>query len=301
MGAVNFGSTVMISVRVLLSAAKSAGEAATWCGEENSAFGGEVHAVSELNELGKSFNFSKQREVLVVVDVHVEDLADVAGGVAFEDDDLVGSCATHEAGFVGLAGAFAEDLDALADEFFILGEGVLIDQGEQVLIAGFFDLLGDLNGFIHLGGGCAPALGVAEDKGVLELQSIKQCAGFLVVRFGLARKTNDDIGGDGDARAHGADALDKVGELRCGVGAVHALEDFIATTLNRKMDVFGELGQVGEGFDEILFIANGMRAGEADALDAGHFMHGFDKLYERALAIDGGELMTAIEVHDLAE
>ena len=84
-------------------------------------------------------------------DVHVKDLADVAVGIAFKNDDAVRAGAAGEARFIGLARSFAEDLDTLADELFIAWIGVRIHQREQVLIAALLLLLTDLNLIPELG------------------------------------------------------------------------------------------------------------------------------------------------------
>src|SRR5690606_22014367 len=81
----------------------------------------------------------------------------------------------------------------------------------------------------------------------------------------------------------------------------HRLEDAVRAALHREMNVRAELRQISERGDEIVAIADGVGRGEADALNAIHFMDGFEKLDEGGFPIDAGKLGAAVEVHDLAE
>ena len=82
---------------------------------------------------------------------------------------------------------------------------------------------------------------------------------------------------------------------------MHGLENPVAARLHGKVDVAGEFGQVGEGVDEVVFVADRVGRGEADALDAVDLVDGFEELDEGAFAVDFGELVAAVEVDDLAE
>ena len=66
-------------------------------------------------------------------------LADVPFA-AFEDDDLVAGRAAHEALFVGLAEAFAEDLDALKLHMPEVRDRTLLLLSSQMSMAGSLDI-----------------------------------------------------------------------------------------------------------------------------------------------------------------
>jgi hypothetical protein len=62
-------------------------------------------------------------------------------------------------------------------------------------------------------------------------------------------------------------------ELLVLVRPAHQLQDAIRSALHREVDVRAELRQIGEGCDEVIAIADRVRGGEANALNAFHRMH----------------------------
>ena len=179
----------------------------------------------------------------------------------------------------------------LPDQRLVLGAGDFVDDAEQVLVARLLHRFLDLAR--QLGGGRVAALRVAEDEGVIEADLAHQLAGGGVILLGLAGKADDDIGGDGDVRAGGADAADELEIFLRRVGAMHRLEDAVGAGLQREMDVLDELRQPGEGLDQIVPEADGMRRGEADALDALDLVDGLEQLHERAISPPSPEIRAA--------
>ena len=132
------------------------------------------------------------------------------------------------------------------------------------------------------------------------LQALDGVDGGLEVLLGLAGEADDDVGGDGEAGAGGFHFLADLDELLVFVRPAHFPQDAVGAALHREMDVRAEFRQIGEGGDEVVAVADGMRRGEADALDAIDFMHGFEQLHEGRLAVDFRKLGAAVEIDDLA-
>ena len=218
---------------------------------------------------------------------------------AFEDDDFILGAAAGEAGFGGFAIAFAEDFEGAADFGGEFGFGLGVDEFEEVLVAGFFDGFGELEGFREIGGGGAAAGAVAEDEGVVEVDGADDFFGGLVVGFGFSGEADDDIGGDREVGAGLAHALADVQKALRGVGPVHRFEDGGAAAL--QVDVRAELGEALESFDEVGAVADGVGAGEADAVEAVEVVELVEELHEGAATVEGGESFDAVAVNDLAE
>ena len=83
------------------------------------------------------------------------------------------------------------------------------------------------------------------------------------------------------------------------IGTAHLLEDAVRSALHREMDVRAEFRQIGERGDEVVPVADGVGGGEADALDALDFVHGFQQLHEGRFSIHLGKLGAAVEIDDL--
>ena len=179
-------------------------------------------------------------EAGAALDLDVEDFADVAG-VAFDEDDFVAGGTAHEAVGVGFAGAFAEDFDALADEAFAALAGLGVDEFEGFAVALFFDVVGELRG--HGGGGGVAAGAVFEDEGVVEVDAADEVEGGGVVGVGLAGESADDVGGEGDVGARGADGFSEPDEFFVCVAAVHGAEDGVTAALQGEVDVGHQFGE----------------------------------------------------------
>jgi len=127
-----------------------------------------------------------------LVDFYGEDLADQGRG-AVEDYDLVVLGAGGElVGTVDAAGAFDEDFEGLADELMVEIVGDFVLQGEEVVVAETFGLLGDVVG-VTLGGEGAGTGGVFEDETVFVLGLLEELAGEVVVLFGFGGEADDEV------------------------------------------------------------------------------------------------------------
>ena len=230
---------------------------------------------------------------------HVEDLPDLPR-MTLEHDDLVAGRASGQAARVGLAGTFAEDFHLPADQRGVPRAGVGVDHVQEVLVARFLDLLGDLPG--QRGGGRVLARGIPEHEGVVEAEAVGQGARFLVVRVRLAGKADDDVGRHRQPGPGGAQVRDQRLVGRRPVGPVHGAQHAVAAALHGEMDVGHQARQAREGVHQVAPEADGVRRGEAQALQALDGVDGVQELHERAAAVGAfRELVASVEVDDLAE
>ena len=242
---------------------------------------------------------AKEGEAAALLDLDRDDFPDHALRIAIEDDDFVVGRAAAEASGVGFGGTFAEDFLDGADERLVFLPGDAIDHVEQALVALLLDGFGQLAG--HVRGGGVAAGGVAEDEGVVEADAFDGLEGGEEILFGFAREADDDVGGDGQARAGGLHALADFDEAGVFVGSAHFPQDAVRTALEREMDVGAELGQAGEGLDEVLAVADGVGGSEADAGDFVDFVDGIEQLDEGGFSGDAGEFGAAVEIDDLSQ
>ena len=122
----------------------------------------------------------------------------------------------------------------------------------------------------------------------------------MEILFGLAGESDDDVGGDCDARTGGFHFLTDFDELFVPIGPAHFPQDAVRTALHREMDVRTKFRQIGEGGDEVVAVTDRVGRGETDALDAFHFMHRFKQLHKRRPAIDARKLGAAVKIDDLS-
>ncbi len=225
-------------------------------------------------------------------------MADEAG-VGRYDDFAVASGAADVHTFAAAGGAFEEDFFDAADEGFVAGEGVFAEDVDEYLVALFFDFGGD--GVAQWLGGGTGAHAVFEEVGHVEADVFEVLAGELEVFFGFAGEADNDIGGNVDTGADFADAVDDAAEALDGVGSAHGFEDTVAPALDGEMEVLAEFGQSGVALDEVFAEADGVRGGEADALDAVDVVDSLEELDKGAFAVDYGEFTDGVLVNNLPE
>ena len=116
----------------------------------------------------------------------------------------------------------------------------------------------------------------------------------------FARETDDDIGGDGQIRTSLAHGFAETQVFLVLVRTAHELQNAVTAALHGEMDVAAQLGQVGVGIYQVLAETDGVRAGEADALQSVHVVQFFQQAYKGAAAVDNRLILT-VAVHNLPQ
>ena len=133
---------------------------------------------------------------------------------------------------------------------------------------------------VHRGRLCACTRRVDERERAVVAHLLDHLEGLTEVLFRLAGKADDDVGGQGQIGDGGAHLLDEAQVALPPVGAAHRLQDARRAGLERQVGVLTDGLALGHGGDDIRAEVLGMRAREADALDAVDGVHGAQKLGE---------------------
>ena len=88
--------------------------------------------------------------------------------------------------------------------------------------------------------------------------------------LGLARKADDEIGGEGEIGARCAQARDHVEIIVARMPAVHRRQNAVGARLHRQVHIGHQRGQVAMGGDQIVVHVARMAGRVAQAHDAGH-------------------------------
>src|SRR5438046_1458081 len=113
-----------------------------------------------------------------------------------KNNNFVAAGAAFQAARVSPAGAFHEKLKFFADTTFILTPREFIHQFEQPRMPLFPDFCRDLVG--HGRGGCIPPWRIFKNESILKLRFARDRERLLEIVLGLARKSDDYVGGDSD-------------------------------------------------------------------------------------------------------
>ena len=125
---------------------------------------------------------------------------------AFEHDNLVRACSTHQPRRIGFARTFAKNFNSAAYQTLAGPPCRFVDNAEQIPISLFFDVLVDLIRNFR-GRRMAPRR-IAKNKRVIKLEFFNQIAGLFIIVCCFARKSDDDIRGNGDTMACMPDATE---------------------------------------------------------------------------------------------
>src|SRR5271165_1160462 len=138
-------------------------------------------------------------------DPHLHQRADVARRT-FEHDNLVSTCAAHQALWIGFAWSLAQDLDLLTNKWFAAALRPGIHQFEQVLVPRFLHGIRQLP--FHLR--CRRALPprIFENERIIESNQIDKFTRPSVVVVCFSRITNNDVRRDGDVWRGGTNLVD---------------------------------------------------------------------------------------------
>ncbi len=117
----------------------------------------------------------------------------------------------------------------------------------------------------------------------------------LKVGFGFAGEADDEGGADDDAGDDAAGLFDELEEDVSGAAALHGLEDGGAGVLEGDVEVFGDVGVAGDGFEEAGGDLVGVGVEEAEPAEAGEGGEGVEELGEafgeaEIFAVAGGVL-----------
>ena len=141
------------------------------------------------------------------------------------------------------------------------------------------------------------ARGKLECVDAVVLRGVEQAESVGEIFVGFAGEADDDVGGDADGAARGADQSDFFEIFAARIGAAHGFENARGAGLHREMNVIAQGGDAIDGFDDVGAEIAGMRCGEAHAANAGDGGRGFEKLGECQAARRG----IAIGIYSLAE
>ena len=183
----------------------------------------------------------------------------------------------------------------LADELFVSGELNLalafVQNREAAALFRFRD------GVWHVpGGGVGPRRVFEREDGVV-LRGVQQRKSVGEVLFGLAGEADDDVRGDADGAARGADPGDLLEIFFAGVSAQHFAQHAGGTGLHRQVHVVAERRNVVNRRDDLAVKIIGMRSGEAHAANSRNGGDGAQQVHKIPLTRRG----IAIRIHGLAE
>ena len=132
-----------------------------------------------------------------------------------------------------------------------------VDHAQQVLISLLLHPLINRPGHGRRGR-IAPGR-VTKDECIIKLYLLHQIASLPIIAFVLTRKTDNHIGREGNARARPANALDQIPIFPGGVRTMHGLKNAVRSRLERKMNVFGQLRELGQRLDKVIAKSNRVR------------------------------------------
>ena len=213
------------------------------------------------------------------------DVGDGTGeaGIAIEDDDAIAATASDQLICAGVgravlfsfyrtfARAFDEDFDRAADEVGVVFGTDCVLQIEHFVITAFFDLVLDVIRIV-VGGFGAGSFGVFEDEAVFEAELADGVHRFLMSFFGFATEADDEVAGDGTVGNDFADAVHHVAVFADGVAPLHFFEDFIATVLQRDVQIMSDFRQIANRVEQVVCHVFGVIGDKFDSLNAFGFM-----------------------------
>ena len=220
-----------------------------------------------------------------MTDRHCHDVAGsraVAAGGELEVDETVVLGAPGETVRLGILLALAgrdEHLQLTPDLGLVLFERDPLLQGDEALVPLLHDGLRHLIG--HGRRGRSLADGVLKGESAGEPRLLDDAHRVLEVLIGLTGEADDDVGRDRRVRDALAHAVEDPEEPLAAVRAAHRLEDAVGPRLQRHVQLRHDGGGLGHRVDDVVGEGSGVRAREADALDAGDLSRRTQELSER--------------------
>ncbi len=165
---------------------------------------------------------------------------------------------------------FAEDIDALADQFLIQLHADAVLNSEEVVVAEAFDVFGDIVGvaFDREGAG---ARGVFEDEAVFVAGLLEEVAGGLEVFVGFGGEADDHVAGELDVGDDSAGAFDEFEVGGGGVAAVHHFEEAVGAGLGGDVEVAADARGGGHDVEDVIAKIGGKAGDETEAREGGNF------------------------------
>src|SRR5437879_11297024 len=124
------------------------------------------------------------------------------------------------------------------------------------------------NGIVQIQSRRIRTRGILEREHSVVFDVVEQAKGLLKFGLGLARETDDDIGGQADFAPGGFYPGNPLEVLLPGVETLHGVEHARGAALYGKVHVVAESGHGLDGLHNILTEVSGMRSGEANPLYA---------------------------------
>jgi len=207
----------------------------------------------------------------VVLDGDIEKFADF-GIDGDENTSIDIRCVPHRA---GNAFFFDEDAFGMSELAFVDILGDFVDGGGELAMTLFTSGVVDVA--IHFVGAGSFFLGVLEDAAAFKFEGLDKFQEFRVVGFGFAGEASDEGCADGEVGDAVAHFLEKVADVLAIGFPVHLLEHVIGNMLKRDVDIAGNLGALGDGFDELVGPVGGVGVEEADPEVALEFVEGAEE------------------------
>jgi hypothetical protein len=138
--------------------------------------------------------------------------------------------------------------------------------------------------FLHGEGRRPLARGVGVHEGLVEAEAPDRLKRELVVLFGLAGKTDDEIGRNGMVGERSVKVFDDRGVARQRVFSVHEREHPVGAALQRQMDRARDGVVVGDDAHDVVVEIHGVRGEEVHAQKAPHLRHPREQAVEGDIA-----------------
>ena len=170
-----------------------------------------------------------------------------------------------------------EDIELAADLLFGDRVGDPRLHGQQLVVAGTLDGIGDIVGDFVVGDGPGP-WGVLEDEAVLVTRAFEHLFGQLVVLVGLGGEADDDVAAEHERAADLwlvqvlAHAVDEPVVFFDRVAPVHLPEHPVRAGLGRDMDVAADAGAIADHFQHIIAEVTRVAGDKAQTLDRGDLL-----------------------------
>ena len=218
-------------------------------------------------------------------DFEVDHLVDEVRAAGEVDDAVVGGAGLELVG-VFFGNAFNQAALHGAEHGLVDAGGFGFDDFvESFEAAHFFGVRGVVR---QVGGRCAGAGAVNKHEAQIEGDVFNEFQGLLELALGFAGEADDKVAAQAQIGADGAQFADDGFVFQRGVAAFHGGEHAVAAALDGQVQVGNEFGQVAVAFDDGVGEFARVAGGEAQAFDAGDFVHD---------AQQGGEVADAAVVH----
>ena len=197
-----------------------------------------------------------------------------------KNNDLVLTVSSKIFVFRAFGSAFYQYFKGFADIFLVAFQRQFLLQSDDFLQTAAFYLVGNVI-FKAFGSHGAFAFRVLEHVSGTVAYFAHQRQRGLMVFFGLAAETGNDVGGNGAFRHDTLDGSDAFQIIFAGINTVHPLEHGIAASLHRKVNVFAAVGVFSDGFNQLVRDVFGVGSGKTNSYlwrEQSHLLHQFGEI-----------------------